>query len=72
MAIQFSDEAVAAKFFEMADNVATIKTKLEDLPEMKEKIDKHERAYNVGKVAAVPALGLLHFSFKHILSKLGL
>ena len=71
MSIQFNDELAASKFLEMAENVATIKTRLEDLPEMKKKIEKHERIYNVGKYAAVPVLGLTHLAFKQLLSKLG-
>ena len=75
MSLQFSDESVATKFFEMADNVASIKAKLElhtdDFKEVKKKVEKHERVYNVGKYAAVPALGLIHLSLKHLFSKLG-
>jgi len=71
MSINFSDDAVAQKFFEMADNVSSIKTKLEELPEIKKKVEKHERAYNIGKVATVPALGLFHVAFRHVLNKLG-
>ena len=72
MSIQFSDDTMAEKFIQMAENVATIKEKLEELPAIKEKVDKHERAYTVGKFLGVPALGAFHLGVKHILTKLGL
>jgi hypothetical protein len=71
MSIQFSDDALAEKFLEMAENVASIKTKLEDFPELRATVAKHERAYNVGKYAAIPAYGALHLGVKHLLTKIG-
>lgn len=72
MSIQFSDDTLAEKFMEMVENVASIKTKLEDFPDLKKKVEKHERAYNVGKYAAVPALTALHVTLRGVLSKIGL
>lgn len=71
MAIQFSDDTLAEKFLEMAENVATIKTKLEDLPELRATVAKHERIYTVGKYAAIPVYGALHLGVRHILTRLG-
>lgn len=62
---------MAERFITMAENVSAMKEKLEILPELKKTVDKHERAYNVGKVVAVPALGLFHVGIKHLLSKIG-
>jgi hypothetical protein len=70
--IQFSDETLAGKFMEMAENVATIKTKLEDLPELKKTVEKHEKVYTVGKYAAVPVLTAFHVTIRSVLTKLGL
>ena len=75
MSINFSDDLLTEKFLEMAENVATIKTKIEvhteDLRATKKLVDKHEKVYTVGKYASVPALGLFHLGFKHLLSKIG-
>ena len=71
MTISFSDEAVAQRFFQMADDVSTIKERLQELPEIKAKVEKHETAYKVGKILGLPALGLFHISIKHFLSKIG-
>lgn len=70
--LQFSDAAVAEKFMEMVENVASIKTTLEDLPDLKKKVERHERAYNVGKYVAVPALTALHVTLRGVLTKIGL
>ena len=76
MSIQFSDDVLTEKFLEMAENVATIKTKIdvhtEDLKVTKKLVDKHERVYTVGKYASVPALAVFHLGLKHLLTKLGL
>lgn len=72
MSIQFSDDVVAQKFFEMADNVATIKEQLTELPALKEKVDKHEKVYTIGKFLGVPALAGFHLAVKHFLIKIGL
>ena len=71
MSLQFSDETVATKFIELCENVSTIKSQLETLPELRATVAKHDRVYNIGKVAAVPALGLFHVGFKHFLTKIG-
>jgi hypothetical protein len=71
MSINFSDDQLATKFMEMVENVATIKERLEVLPELKKKVDRHETVYKVGKYAAVPTLGLLHIGFRQFFNKLG-
>ena len=71
MPIAFSDDSVAQRFFELCENVAVIKEQMEEVKEMKVLVTKHETAYNVGKVAAVPALGLFHIMVKHVLTKFG-
>ena len=71
MSIQFENYEAAAKFIEMAENVASIKTTLEDLPELKKKVEKHERAYNFGKWAAVPVFGVVNVALRHVWTKLG-
>lgn len=76
MSIQFSDDVLTEKFLEMAENVATIKTKIEvhteDLRATRKLVDKHETVYTVGKYAALPALTALHVSLRSVLSKLGI
>ena len=69
--LQFSDETAATKFIELCENVATIKTQLGDLPELKATVAKHERVYTVGKYAAVPIYGALHLGVRHLLTKIG-
>lgn len=71
MSTQFSDDAVTTKIFEIAENVAAMKERLEDLPGIKEKVEKHERAYNVAKYAAVPAMTAFHVSLRSLLQKIG-
>lgn len=71
MSIQFENYEAATKFIEMAENVAAIKTRLEDLPELKKKVEKHERVYNVGKYASVPLLGIFHLAARQFWNKLG-
>ena len=72
MSIQFSDDALAEKFWTMAEDVATIRTKLEDLPELRATVAKHEKVYTVGKYAAVPVLTAFHVTIRSVLAKLGL
>lgn len=76
MSLQFSDSILTEKFLEMAENVATIKTKMEvhieDFKETKDLVNKHERVYTVGKYAAFPALTALHISLRSVLTKIGL
>lgn len=71
MSIQFSDDVMAEKFVCLCENVATITEKLQDLPELKATVAKHERVYTVGKYAAVPLYGVLHIGVKHLLAKIG-
>lgn len=76
MPISFNDDVVAEKFFKMAEDVSTIKVNVETLKETvgktRELTEKHETAYKVGKLAAVPALAAFHIGFRHILNKLGI
>ena len=71
MPIHFTDHVAAEKFIEMAENVAAIKTKLEDLPELKRKVEKHERIYTVGKYASIPVLGIFHLAARQFWTRLG-
>jgi hypothetical protein len=71
MSIKFTDHVAAEKFIEMAENVAAIKAKLEDLPELKKKVERHERAYTIGKYASVPVLGIFHLAARQFWNKLG-
>lgn len=72
MSISFNDDVAAAKFMEMVENVATIKERLEVLPELKKKVEKHEKVYTVGKYAAVPVMTAFHVTIRGLLTKLGL
>jgi hypothetical protein len=71
MSIQFENYEAATKFIEMAENVAAIKTKLEDLPALRATVDKHEKVYTVGKYAALPVLTAFHVTIRSVLQKLG-
>jgi len=72
MSINFTDHVAAEKFIEMAENVAAIKAKLEDLPALRATVEKHEKVYTVGKYAAIPVLTAFHVTIRSVLQKLGL
>ena len=56
---------------EMFRCLGRIETGLEELKKLAPIVEKHERVYNVAKVAAVPSLVALHMGIKLLLSKLG-
>lgn len=56
---------------EMFRSLGRIETGLEELKKLAPVVEKHERVYNVGKVAAIPSLVALHMGIKHLLSKFG-
>jgi hypothetical protein len=41
------------------------------LPDLKKKVEKHDRVYHMGKWLVVPALAAFHVGLKSLLSKLG-
>lgn len=49
----------------LSDNIA-------DVAEIKEKVDRHERAYDVAKYYGLPSFAVLHWGVRSFLSKIGL
>ena len=45
--------------------------KCADLPELKRKVERHDRIVSVGKYILVPTIGVFNLSMRHILSKFG-
>jgi hypothetical protein len=54
-------------------SLGAIETKLDlvcaDYSKTKEKVERHERAYQAGKFLSVPLLAGLHLALKHIFTK---
>jgi hypothetical protein len=55
----------------VVQNLQLIADRTACIPTIQKKVEKHEQAYQVGKIAVVPALGVFHIFLKHLLSKLG-
>lgn len=72
MSLQFSDDALAAKFLQMVDDVAAIKTATDDLPELRKTVEQHDRLVTFAKWTGLPILATFHLGVKHLLSKVGL
>lgn len=60
------------KFIKLCEDVASIKTDMTILKEMKPKVDKHETAYTIFKWSAAPILVTFHIAVHSTLKKLGL
>lgn len=43
----------------------------DDIKEIKEKVDRHERAYVIAKYYGIPSFAMMHLGVKSILNKLG-
>ena len=72
MSIQFSDDVVAQKFFDLCEDMSTIKESLRDYPETKRRVEKHEQIVKTGKWLTAPLLIALQTSVHGLLKKVGL
>jgi len=68
--VPLSQEVFQQKFLEMHEICVRMDERLKDYPEIKQQVIAHESIVKTARWASVPALGLLHLTFKHLFGKL--